>query len=526
MKKFFFIALAMTITFVGMAQRLAVRWNEKYKAPEGQYQNLQFIKAAPTNEDAVIAIYRKINPSLFDNDYVLVKMNSKLDPSGEQKLDYPANGSEGMIDILKLKQTNYLLEYKVKGDKYAELYLTPINLKTFKKEISTKKIADIAENDLVSPDEVAGSKYSIFLDVVYSPDSSKLLLNYYSKFQASKSMYSIVLNNSGQIIYTANHTWEQPADHIQMQKPAIDNDGKVYFMWRTYSQSFSKDVEKGEGDQIPSYTSQLLVVDKEKKNNYTFETDGKYLHDMMLGYDKNKKPLVVGTFKEKYNGRLKGVFITPPIGEASAISNITFSLYPPELQDRVDADMELKKLSPGLTNDFYVGSVMSTSDGTNYMVSEFFKLTNMENAFIYEKGDFVVTTFTNDGKVVYQGLPRRQYVNASLTSDEYLAPNEFLTLIVDNKLVLLYNDSEENSMQDIKEKIIRFTKSTKSVVLASTINTQGKLLSRKIVFNHLDLEGYIFNYRLCSMRTNMYAIFAAKPQKANEGVMAGLMMAR
>ena len=123
----------MTITFVGMAQRLAVRWNEKYKAPEGQYQNLQFIKAAPTNEDAVIAIYRKINPSLFDNDYVLVKMNSKLDPSGEQKLDYPANGSEGMIDILKLKQTNYLLEYKVKGDKYAELFLTPINLKTFKK---------------------------------------------------------------------------------------------------------------------------------------------------------------------------------------------------------------------------------------------------------------------------------------------------------------------------------------------------------------------------------------------------------
>lgn len=526
MKKLVFVAFIFVFTLSAKSQRLAVRWVEKFKAPDGLYQNLQFMKAVPSVEDGLISVYRKINKSLYDNDYVLVKLNAKLDAPGDIKLEYPANGNEGMIDVLKGKQTNYILEYKVKGNKMAELYLTPINLKTLKKEISTKKIVDLIDNDLLTKYDGETLAYSVYLDVLYSPDSSKILLNYYAKTDAENKMESLVLSNAGQVLYNAIHTWNTPSENRQMQKPYIDNDGKCYFTWRNYAKSFNKEVEKGEGDQIPSFTSHLMVVDKDVKTQYSFETEGKYLNDMAIGYNKDKKPIVMGTYKDKYDGRINGVFTTPAISTDEKISNLIFTAFPDGLQKKIELDLELKPGKPGLTNDYYVGSTICGNNGVNYMVSEFFKQGNSENAAFYEKGDLVVTTFKSDGTVVFQGLPRRQSIAASLTSNEYLAPNEFLTMIVDNKLVVLYGDVEENAMQEIKEKPIKFKETGKTVVLGAVVNAEGKLLGRKMVFSHLDLEGFIFNYKLCSFRTNTYAIFATKPNNAKDGMVLGLLNAK
>ncbi len=526
MKKLVSLAVGFLFSLVAISQRLAVRWVEKYKAPEGLYQNLQFIKAVPTAEDALISIYRKMNAAVYDNDYVLVKMNAKLDAAGEIKLDYPTNGNEGMIDILKMKQTDYLLEYKVKGNQLAELYLTPINLKTFKKEISTKKIVDLVDNDLLAKNDGEKQAYSVYLDVVYSPDSSKILLNYYAKFQEENKMESVVLSNSGQVLYNAIHTWEDAAENRQMQKPYIDNDGKCFILWRSYDKAFNKEVEKGEGEQIPSFKSHLMLVEKDNKTMYTFNCDGKYLNDMAIGFNKDKKPLVMGTYKDKYNGRINGVFISPAVGAEISIGNLVFTPYHDGLQKKIELDLELKPGKQGLTNEYYVGSTISAAEGVNYMVSEYFKQGNSENAAFYEKGDIVVTTFENDGNVVFQCLPRRQSIAASLTGNEYLAPNELVTMIVDNKMVVLYGDNEENGMQDLKEKPIRFYKTNKSVVLAAAFNNVGKLLSRKIIFNHLDLEGYIYNYKLCPFRINTYAIFATKPNEAKDGMLMGLLNAK
>lgn len=519
---FFFTSISI---YTSTAQRVAVRWNEKYKAPQGLYLQSQFIKAVPTSEEAVIGIFRKKNTSLFDNDYSLVKMNTKLDNAGEIKLDYPANGSEGLIDVLKLNQTNYLLEYKINVNQIAELSLSPINFKTFKKEISTKKIGEIADADKSILSEGNSRMYSITMEAQYSPDSSKVLLNYEFKYQEGRSVQIMVLNNSGTLLYTSNYTWTEQADHLQVNKPAFDNEGKVYFTYHNYSKVFNKELEKGDGEAIPAYTSHLLIIDKENKTSQTIEPNGKFLFDMVIGYSKEQKPLLMGTYQDKCNGRINGVFISPAIGSGTSITDLAFTPYPSDLQEKIEFDMELKKGKPGFTHAFSASKGFS-ANGTNFLVGEFNDRLPLENAIRIIKGDFIVTTFKSDGKVQFQCLPRSQNFAVGRNSNVLLNNNTFGGTVLIDKLIVFYNDTEENAMKEFKEKPAKFEKDSKSVLLAAVISSEGKLLTRKNIFNHQELEGYVMNYKLCPMKTNTYAVFATEPENEKEGMIAGMLLVK
>ncbi len=525
MKNLVLISLAIFSIYTSTAQRVAVRWNEKYKAPEGLFLKSQFIKMVPTSEEVVIGIFRKKNTSLFDNDYSLIKMNTKLDNTGEIKLDYPANGSEGLIDVLKLNKTNFLLEYKINLNQIAELSLTPINLKTFKKEISSKKIGEINDADHSILENGNSRMYSITMEAQYSPDSSKVLMNYEFKYQEGRSVQVMVLTNGGNLLYTSNYTWTEQADHLQINKPAIDNDGKVYFSYHHYSKSFDKEFEKGDGEAIPTYTSHLLVVDKENKSNQTIEPNGKFLYDMVLGYSKDQKPLIMGTYQDKFNGRINGVFISPVIGSGTSLTDLAFTPYPADLQEKIEFDMELKKSKPGFTHAFSASRGFS-ANGTNFLVGEFNDRLLLENAIRIIKGDFIVTTFKSDGKAQFQSLPRSQNFAVGRNSNILTNANTFTGTLLADKLLVFYNDYEENAMQEFKEKPIKFEKDSKSVLMAAVISSEGKLLSRKNVFNHQDLEGYIFNFKLCPMKTSTFAVYATEPENEKEGMLAGMLLVK
>src|SRR6185436_18456136 len=115
------------------------------------------------------------------------------------------------------------------------------------------------------------------------------------------------------------------------------------------------------------------------------------------------------------NGRVTGVFRSEPVAAAQGktLLNVVFTPFTADLLALIDKDDQGKSSGskPGLDNDFRPGFIISLSDGVNHMIAEYFDI-DYSGAYNestrYTKGDFVVTTFMPDGKVIFQRVPRHQ----------------------------------------------------------------------------------------------------------------------
>src|SRR6185503_16317439 len=158
-----------------------------------------------------------------------------------------------------------------------------------------------------------------------------------------------------------------------------------------------------------------VISDAKTKTIYSFSNNGKFIHQPVIGYNDKKEVVLLGLYKEKYNGRLSGVFCSEPVisAQTKTLSNLKFTPFPSDLLKLIDNDNRGKSSGndPGLDNEFHPGYIVSVSDGVNHLIIEYFVVNRhatTRELINFVIGDLLVSTFQANGKVFFQRLPRNQ----------------------------------------------------------------------------------------------------------------------
>jgi len=517
------------------AQSFSIKWSDKFNLTSGIFSNNIYIKSLPATNGNIISLFGKIKSAGLNNDYILVKFNEKPEVTGQIALEYPTSTKESFIDIVKLKNNFYIIRIRYSTKDNAEVLLNKLNIEKLKIEPAEKKIMDIDESGTrntiiqMGPEEM----YRHDLDISYSSDSSKLLLAYEprQKKKDAKSIQVAVVSDNLEKVYTYNYEWTEAYNKVDITNMDVDNYGNAYIGYNIYEKSFDREFVKSDGDKIPSYTTYMNVItDAKTKTTYSFNNKGKFIHQPALGYNDKMEVVLLGLYKEKYNGRITGVFSSEPVisAQTKTLSNLKFTPFPSDLLELMDNDNRGKSSgnNPGLDNDFRPGYVVSVSDGVNHLIIEYFEITRTgaNREFVnFIKGDFLVSTFQTNGKVFFQRLPRNQQTQNQVSSTNISSANAFTPTYFEDKLLLFYNDDEKNVTKNINEKPEKFQTESKSVLTAAVMTHDGKIITRKIVYSHKDINGYVSNLRFTEIKENTYVVFAFDPGNFKHGIKIGLL---
>jgi hypothetical protein len=530
------LVLLMFIWHETTGQSFSIKWSDKFNLTSGIFTNNIYIKSLPAPDGNILSLFGKIRSGGFNNDYLLVKFNSKPEITGQLELKYPTSTDEAFIDVVKLKNNYYILRVKYKSKDNGEILLNKLNIEKMKIEPAEKKIMDIDDSETragiisLRPEEM----YRFNLDVSYSADSSKLLLTYEPRLRRKdeKSIQLAVLNDNLEKVYTLKHQWTEPYKKVDVTNTSVDNYGNAYIAYNVYEKSFEKEYVRSDGDKIPAYTTYMVVFSDSKTNKtYSFNNKGNFIHQPGLGYNDKMEVVLLGMYKDKFNGRITGVFQSEPVNavKTTTLANFTFTPFPTDLLELADKDDQGKSggHKPGLDNDFRPGYIVSVSDGVNHLITEFFEIditgTPNDQFIKYKKGDFILATFLTNGKVSFQRLPRNQQTMNAVSSTNITASNSFTPTYFRDKLLLFYNDDEDNINKNMNEKPGKFQTESKSVLTAAIMTHDGKLTARKVVFSHKDIDGYVSNLRLTEIKDDVYVVFAFDPGNFKHGIKVGIL---
>lgn len=524
------VLCSLAITAAG--QQFAVRWSDKFKYNNGIRHKNVYIKTIAAEKGTVISIFRVTKSNVHDQDYELLQFNEQPEMKGQTELDYPANGKEGFVDIVKMKGANYLLEYSYTSKDAIELYATPFDLHSFRQGKNRQKIADLDNRGAQTTTPALGMGGRIYtmndLAVLYSSDSSKLLLYYEPerKKKDTKNMQFVILDQQMQQIKYLQHQWAEPFNRVLTSGLSVDNDGRVYLLYNVYEKSVEKEfIRNDDGEKIPAYTTHLLTFDRSGQSTHSFDSEGKFIHQGNIGYTAEDKIIIIGLYKDRYDGRITGVFRAAAPGDGEKVAGIEFTAFPAELLQKIEIDDQAKSSGskPGLDNGFDAGYTVSVSDGVNHMIAEYFGSKPLNQSSRDTKGDMLVTTFLPDGKINFQRIPRFEQtinVNASfnITSANTYRPEYF-----EDKLLLFYIDAESNLSRSLNLPSERFGDERKSALVAAVLSHDGMLLSRKLVYTHVGLGGYATDLNFSCIAKNKYIVYARQSAVFKSGALIGIL---
>jgi hypothetical protein len=534
MKKKLLIIFLVLSVFNLKAQQFSVKWSQKFALTSGIFTNNRYLKSFAAPGGTVITLFRKIKSSGFDNDYIVVKFNTQPDIEKQLELDYPVNGKEGLIDVIKLKDKFYLLQYRYTEKDNAQVFAVKLNPETLAKEGEEIKVTDIDDTDSKGNIKALGigTIYSFDPDVSYSTDSSHLMI-FYEPFQRrrdTKKAEVIVFNQNLEGVYRKAYEWTDNVAKVALMNYFVDNDGRAYLFYNVYEKNVYVNVVTGDGDKIPGYNSYLTVIDAKTVNTAKINAEGKFLHNISLGYDKNSEHTLIGIYRNRHDGRLSGAFRAGVnVDNDINISALEFTPFPEDMLEKVDRDGQGKKdgKNSGLDNDFELGYVISTIDGVNHMIVEYFdKVSKKVDEFTvtrYTKGDFIVITVSPENKIEFQRLPREQRTSNEVTSTNITKHGSYTPVYFKDKLLLFYNDDEDNIMKDINEKPEKFYSEKKSALAVGIMTHKGKLINRRMVYSHSAMDGYVTDLRFTEVKPNTYLVFAYKSGNYKHGIMIGIL---
>lgn len=360
-----------------------------------------------------------------------------------------------------------------------------------KLEIISKTTLGIFQSD--SKGDQATPTYKI------SNDSSKVLLFVEGpdKRKENERYFIGVFNTDLKTIWSRDVEIPIQQRYVSIYDMDVTNDGKVYVAIKHYEKEVSRESVREDGDKIPSYVYKMLVYkDGTAKNDeLVFNFNNQFIQGTRLINAADGSVIVAGLYKRKSNGNINGSFYVKLTGGTGEVKNPKMIEFPIELITLVDKDNYAsdKSKDPGLYPNFKIRSILTRSNGSIDLVAEYYKLVistytdarggYSRTTYNYYYGDIVNTNIDVNGKAVFTRIPKNQKMTNS---------NLFLgifSFVENDKLIILYNDDEDNIERDLEKKPDDVMNFKKSVFAAATIDSKGNL-SRQAIYSHRD-ESYI-----------------------------------
>lgn len=334
---------------------------------------------------------------------------------------------------------------------------------------------------------------------MFSNDSSKILLFVEGPERKKENKKFFIGVYDTDLKFVWNKEVELPIGerYVSIYDQDVTNDGKVFVSIKHYDKEVSRESVREDGSKIPSYVYKLLVFSKESATpkEINFNLNNNFIQGTKLAYNNNGSITVAGLYKRKHNGNINGAFYALIDPNSSNVNSPKMVDFPEDLVRLVDKDKfgSDKEKDPGLYRNFRIRQILKRTNGSVDLLSEYYRVDMVTVSrpnggsttyYRYISGDIVNTNIGADGKAIFTRVPKRQEMTNSTLFIGY-AP-----IVYNDKLVLLYNDDEDNITRDLEKAPDDVLKFNKSVFAAATIDAKGNL-TRQAIYSHRD-EDYVF----------------------------------
>ena len=467
------------------AQQTVLTWGELSKV---ELSFNSFVKGA--GSDMIKLCFDTKKGGLFSQPVVtpiFVRYNNNLQEKNVQ--EFKANEKDLNFDkVLSIKGKIYMFTHKYDKESKATNYqCVPIDIITLKQ---TGAEINLGTFDAISKTRQSTVQYEL------SSDSSKVImfgLSPFSKKDNEKYYMGVYEDNM-------NKLWDKTVQlpykdkYITVLDNLVTNDGRVGVILKHYDQEVSSESIKENGIRVPAYKTKLLLYEKDVATpfEYIIDINNKFVHSLHLTDDKATTMNLFGLYKEKYNGHVNGFF-------TASINLITHKIetsktleFPSELVELVNKDRQGsdKEKDPGFDDAFgYVQTIYRTDGSKDYLL-EFRQQLLHEyrdtrgysySYWEYRNGDIIDISVKTDDKYVICRIPKMQDLNNTVNY------NSFKALTYKDKLVLYYNDNEDNVNKELIKKPETMSNANKCVFMMATVDASGHL-SRNIVINHKEVK--------------------------------------
>ena len=342
-----------------------------------------------------------------------------------------------------------------------------------------------------------------------SSDSSKVLLLVEGpeRRKESEQYYIGVFDTNLKTLWSRQVSLPIEQRYIDIYDMDVTNDGKVFVALKHYEKEIKRESVREDGTKVPSYVYKMLVYADatSKEKELKFNLNNQFIHGTKIINAPDGSITVAGLYKKKANGNITGAFYAKVEKNSDEVKNPKMVELPIDLIKLVDKDnyASAKDKDPGLYPNFLIRNILVRSNGSVDLISEYYKLVirtytdsrgHTTTTYNYYYGDIVNTNIDKDGKAVFTRVPKNQKMtNADLFMGIY-------SFVMNDKLVILFDDDEDNIDRDLAKKPDDVMNFKKSVFAAATIDAKGNL-SRQAIYSHRD-ETYVTVPRLTSRISN------------------------
>lgn len=332
------------------------------------------------------------------------------------------------------------------------------------------------------------------IDLKFSRDSSKVLLFIEGPALKKENMkFSMgVYDTDMKKIWSRNI--ELPVGSLYMVADDYDilNDGRVSVALKLFEKTVSRERVKEKSSKIPSYSYKLQIYAQQGPvKELSFDVKSNFIEGTRLLHEKDGTITVAGLYKRKHNGNIIGTFYTKVDASLSAVKNIQMLDFPEDLLKLVDTDDQGKSggSDPGILPYLRINHILQRDNGTIDVVCELNGVytkreTKSGSTFItetikYDYGDIININLGKDGRSIFTRIPKWQ---EAINADYGLG---FFPIVHGNKLLLLYNDDENNLTRDLSKSPDHFAGVRRGVLVAATIDEKGNL-TREAIYSFKD----------------------------------------
>lgn len=439
LKKIISLSIIAVAAISANAQNVTINWGQESKN-EVTYNS--FVRGS-SNELIKLCFEQKgreISP-------IMTGYNSKLTETAYNTL-FVDQDNVKFDNLLSIKDNLYFFTniYDKKA-KTTSFYCQPLNIKTFKNEGTNIALGTM---EAIKKSEQSSVKYQL------SEDSTKILmmgLSPYSKAEAEKYYMGVY-------DYKMAKLWDKTIELPYKDKDIIifgqliTNDGKVAVLIKHFdSQTNKEDIRKA-GKKVPSYKTKLLLYSKDEASPHEFliNIGDKFVHDLTIANEKNNELILFGLHKQKSDGNVNGYFLTKINTIAKTASSANINNFPDALLEIIKKDKQGSdsERDGGLGNSFEFVNWITRENGDQDFLLEYKNVywvsSKYGSYYVYEHGDIIDINVKTNGTNVITRIPKKQQSVANSNA------SSFKTLAYKDKLLLFYNDRDDNLEQRLDER--------------------------------------------------------------------------
>jgi hypothetical protein len=456
------------------AQNINIKWSEAVNG-RNSFEDAILLSNGNT---IFLQFYQRdggIDLPVFDS--YLFLLDKQWNTISKTKLEIPQFNSLSKIKLLKSKGKAYLIDnYSRQSDN---------RIITMAYEIDTNN-ATIGNGKIIDDFELPFNPNKAFTTVInqeftlirFSPDSSKfLILTYWPVKQEGNAKYHVSVFN-----LAAEKKWSRAIElPLETKRAAIkdiyfSNNEEVFISIGYLQEKFKLGLLGRSETEFPPATLKFYQFSATNETEINFDLKDKYAHDIGL-IQKNDQLQIIGLYKQQAASNIKGLFISSISQDLKTVEQPFFIEIDDNKIENLGNDNFAKGDSnaKGLKLNFKLHTVNVRNNGSIDLLCKYFETTPAlklvdfpkKGSFIY--GDLLNINLKQDNSIALTRIPKK-----ALGLEDRWILNSY-PISSNNKLMVIYNDGDDNLDEEETQKVKRKNRYSESSLVAAIVDENGNL---------------------------------------------------